>query len=248
MLCRYYRGERKNPFERPDGERSDDVRALYWWREQFVSGIRNPTEGIKVYPCNIWPDFIQRAKVNLSERGLAFEIDYQNSKHNCGEYNEDWHSYFAGPRVSWQETAFDMPEVKIDQDRYVFADCEDIYGYNSGKLIDFGPIVSAIYRGIAETRYGQKTPVFEIENLRGDKLYLNTPGFLFRTGKLTVAGQFRRGEDDLIDVYVYDKRLHVALAKLVLDEETPVICVGERLSLPSLAEAEKDLKWYRLAR
>lgn len=242
MLCKYYHGERKNPFERLDGERSDDVRAQYWWCEQFVSGIRNPTEGIRGYPCNVWPDFIRRARANLSERGLAFEIDFQNSKHSCGEETGNWYSYFTGPRVCWQEVAFDLPGVKIDQEHYTFTDCEN----KCGKLIGFGPIVSAVYRGVSEAYYGEKVPVFEIENLRGDKLYLNAPGFAFRLGQFTVFGQYKSGEGDEFDVYVYDKRLHVALAKLVLDENASAICVGERLELPTLAEAERELKWYRL--
>ena len=247
MIGKYYRGESKNPFENSDDGKSDDVRALYWGREEFVSHIREATEGIKCYPCNIWPDFIKRAKANLKERGFAFEIDYQNSKHNCGEYNEDWYSYFAGPRVRWQSTVFKIPEVTIDQERYSFSVCRDIYGYEGGWLIDFGPIVSAVYRGVSDNDWGMNIPVFEIENLRGEKLYLTTPGFAFRYGKFTVSGRYHCDDGSEQDVYVYDRRLHVALVKLLLDETSPAICVGESLHLPTNDCVDSEMKWYRIS-
>ena len=243
MIFKYYHGERNNPFRVADSHSEEDVRVMYWERERLVSSFRDPTAGVKSYPCNNWPDFLRRAKADLKERGIAFEIDFQNSKYNCGEYNQNWYSYFDGLCIRWQQEPFKVPEVKIDWDRYSVVDSQDVYGFNR-KLIKVGPIVNVVYRGI-ENGWCE-VPVFEIENLRGDRFYLTTPGFAFRCGDFRLAGihEFADGKRD--EVYIYDKRLHAALVKLLLDKSSPAICVGERLVLPTQDEVDREMRWYRV--
>lgn len=251
MRYRYYRGEHCNPYVLPDETRSSDPRSRYWFTEQFVCanvGGRTDdfTKAISGYPCRSWSDYLRRAKVDLSARGLAFEIDFQNFKFGGGECEEDWYSYFDGPRLRWQNVPFDLPEEPVDWGRFKCVDRIDGHGYKNGKLISFGPIVGVTYRGVADVRYEEGVPVFEIENLRGDRLHVVSPGYAFRYGDFAVSGRIVNPDGSEDGVYVYDRRLHVALARLILDNDVPAVCAGERLRLPSIGEVGKEMRWYRL--
>ena len=250
MVYRYYRGEKANPYAQPDGVHTGDPRAKYWWIEREFSLYHGPdwdyTQGFASFPCQAWRDFLRQAEANLQERALAFNMEYEDGKWGGGAQCSDWYSYFS-PRVRWQAVPFDLPADTFVQAHYRFEDCDDAWGYRSGKRVLFGPIVQAVYRGTADYDFEKDVPVFELENLRGDSLFVATPLWDFRRGMFRVVGEHRNASGETCDVYVYDRRLHVALARLACDDAAPAVCVGERLDLPAADEVAREMKWYGLS-
>lgn len=240
MNCRYFRGEPSNPFTCAGKEW--DVRGEYWRLESFMWEWLDGTRHIDGFPCACWPDYIARAKASLEERSCAFCINFEISKHGGGEHNEDWYSYFPGPRVRWERKPFKIPKKGIDQTKYRYVEVAHGRSCYREMQILFGPIVTATYRGVNQ----YSVPVFELKNLMGDKLYTIAEGPTFRLGEFKVAGKYKCPDGDEMKVFYYDKRLHVALAKLIVDDEAPAVCVGQVLQLPTQDEVEREMRWYRL--
>lgn len=176
-------------------------------------------------------------------RGVAFEIDFQNSKHAVDETNEDWHSYCAGVEGPWEVAP--CYGLFFDPKGYGLSDCS--VGWRSGKCVDFGPIVEVIYRGIwgpgrrwlRENSLCAQTdvPSFELVNLRGDSAYTMAAPYLFRLGTIEiVSGLKDELLDDWTDLFVKDPRLTVGLCRLLYEPNRPTLLVGEHVELPRMDE------------